>query len=66
MFKATCDNHIPVNPPTKKTNIYAIDHANTTSTFNAPFISVSVQFTTLIVAGKEIIIVIVLYSDLLL
>jgi len=66
IFKATCDNHIPVKPPIKKTNIYAIDQANTTSTFKAPLINVSVQLTTLIVAGNEIIIVIVLYNDLLL
>jgi hypothetical protein len=55
-----------VKPPTKNTRIYAIDQAKTTSTFNAPLINVNVQLTTLIVAGKEIIIVIVLYKDLLL
>jgi hypothetical protein len=37
-----------------------MDQANTASTFKAPLINVSVQLTTLIVAGKEIIIVIVL------
>ena len=46
--------------------MYAIDQANTTSTFKAPLIKVSVQLTTLIVAGNDIIIVIVLYKDLLL
>jgi len=66
MFKATWDNHIPVKPPTKNTNIYAIDQANTTSNLRAPFINVNVQLTTFIVAGREIIIVIVLYNDLLL
>jgi hypothetical protein len=65
-FKATWDNHIPVNPPTKNTKIYAIDQAKTASTFKAPLTNVSVQLTTLIVAGNEIIIVIVLYNDLLL
>jgi len=36
------------------------------SFFNEPFINVNVQLTTLIVAGIEIIIVIVLYSARLL
>jgi hypothetical protein len=49
-----------VKPPTIKTKMYAIENNNTISTFNAPFNNVNVQFTILIVAGNEIIIVIVL------
>jgi hypothetical protein len=65
-FKPTWDNHIPVKPATKKKKIYETIHNKAASIFNAPFANVKVQFTTLIVAGKEIIIVIVLYIVLLL
>jgi hypothetical protein len=66
MFSPICDNHIPVKPPTVKTNKYATANIKDVSTFKAPFSSVKVQFTTFIVAGNEIIIVIVLYNDRLL
>jgi|GEM_PF-6045138 hypothetical protein len=66
MFKPTCDSHIPVKPPTVKTSKYANVNIKAVSIFNAPFNSVSVQFTTFIVAGKDIIIVIVLYKARLL
>jgi len=66
MFKLTWDNHIPVTPATKKKRIKDTIAKNTISTFNAPLTSVKVQFTTLIVAGIEIIIVTVLYKARLL
>ena len=65
-FKLTCDNHIPVKPATKNKNKNEIENINGKSTFKAPFNKDKVQFTTLIVAGIEIIIVIVLYIVLLL
>lgn len=58
--KLTCDNHIPVNPATKKKKIKEITPAVTGSIRKAPFIRLNVQLTTLIVAGSEIIIVNVL------
>jgi len=61
-FNATCDNHIPVNPPPKKNKINENENNNATSHFIAPFNKVKVQFTTLTVAGKEIITVTVLYK----
>jgi hypothetical protein len=66
IFKLTWDNHIPVNPATKKKKIKEIDAYRAASTFKAPFNKLNVQFTTLIVAGSEIIIVIVLYKARLL
>ena len=66
MFKLTCDNHMPVNPATKKNKINETIATSITSTFKALVTKVKVQFTTLIVAGNEIIIVIVLYSARLL
>jgi hypothetical protein len=65
-FKLTWDNHIPVKPPDKKNKIKANVNNKATSHFNAPFNKVIVQLTILIVAGKEIITVIVLYKALLL
>jgi|TARA_B110000503_G_C7163853_1_gene420972 hypothetical protein len=65
-FKATWESHIPVKPPTTKTTIYAIQKYNSKLTFKAPLNKESVQFTIFIVAGKDIITVIVLYKDLLL
>jgi hypothetical protein len=66
MFKLTCDNHIPVKPATKKKKINDITPYKIKLFLIIPFKSVNVQFTTFIVAGKDIIIVIVLYKDLLL
>lgn len=66
IFKLTCDSHIPVNPATKKKNIKEIEAYKAASTFKAPFSRLKVQLTTLIVAGREIIIVIVLYKARLL
>ena len=43
------------------TDHLSIENNNGKSIFNAPFTKESVQFTILIVAGKEIIIVILLY-----
>jgi hypothetical protein len=60
MFKLTCDNHIPVTPATKNKKINDTTAIKTISTFKAPLTSVNVQFTNLIVAGIEIIIVTVL------
>jgi hypothetical protein len=65
IFKLTCDNHIPVNPATKKKKINDIEAYKAASTFRAPFNKLNVQLTTFIVAGSEIIIVSVLYSALL-
>ena len=65
-FKPTCESHIPVKPPTKKTKIYEIAAKSAASILIAPLNNVNVQLTNLIVAGKEIIIVIVLYIFLLL
>jgi hypothetical protein len=59
-FKATCDNHIPVKPPPKKNKIKEKEKRRATSHFKAPLSNVIVQLTTLTVAGKEIITVIVL------
>lgn len=66
MFRLTCDNHIPVKPATKKNKIKDTNAKKIISTFNAPFTNVNVQFTTLIVAGIDIIIVTVLYKARLL
>jgi hypothetical protein len=55
-----------VKPDTKKNNIYDMANNKAASTFRAPFTKVNVQLTTLIVAGREIVIVIVLYKVLLL
>jgi len=65
-FKLTCDNHIPVKPATKNNNKNDNENKNGKSIFKAPLTNDNVQFTTLIVAGIEIIIVIVLYIVLLL
>jgi len=65
-FSATCDNHIPVKPPPKKNKINENENNKATSHFKAPFNNVKVQFTTLTVAGREIITVMVLYKALLL
>jgi hypothetical protein len=66
MFKLTCDNHIPVKPATRKNKINDMIPSRIRLFFIIPLTNVYVQLTTLIVAGSEIIIVIVLYSDLLL
>jgi len=66
MSKLTCESHIPVKPATKKNKIKDITAKKTKSFFKAPFNKVKVQFTTFMVAGIEIIIVIVLYKALLL
>jgi hypothetical protein len=55
-----------VKPATKNNNKKEIENKNGKSIFKAPLTSDSVQLTTLIVAGIEIIIVIVLYIVLLL
>jgi hypothetical protein len=55
-----------VTPATKNKNIKETTPIKTTSIFRAPFTSVKVQLTTLIVAGIEIIMVTVLYKALLL
>jgi hypothetical protein len=49
-----------VKPATKKNKINDINDINIKSFFIAPFTKVNVQFTTFIVAGIDIIIVIVL------
>ncbi|MCB1712104.1 MAG: hypothetical protein KDH96_06415 [Candidatus Riesia sp.] len=54
-----------MNPATKKNNIKEIIDNKTKSVCSAPFNKVNVQLTTFMVAGIEIIIVIVLYSALL-
>jgi len=66
MLRLTCDNHIPVTPATKNKNMNETTPIKTISTFKAPLTKVNVQFTTLIVAGIDIIIVTVLYKALLL
>jgi hypothetical protein len=66
MFKLTCESHIPVNPATKKNAINDITDKNIRSFFKDPLIRVNVQLTTLMVAGIEIIIVMVLYNARLL
>jgi hypothetical protein len=55
-----------VNPATKNKRINEPDAKKIKSFLKLPFTKVNVQFTTLIVAGIEIIIVIVLYKALLL
>lgn len=61
IFRLTWDNHIPVNPATKKNIMKEIVAKKIRSDLIAPLTSVNVQLTTLIVAGILIIIVIVLY-----
>ena len=58
---AVASDHIPVNPATVKKNMYEIANNIGPSNLRAPLTSESVQFTILMVAGKEIIIVMVLY-----
>lgn len=64
MFRPTCDNHIPVRPPDKKKKKKATNHKKGRRTIRNPFSTVRVQLTTLTIAGREIITVIVLYIDL--
>jgi hypothetical protein len=66
MSKLTCDSHIPVRPATKKKKIKEVILYSIKLFRNIPFNNVYVQFTTFIVAGNDIMIVIVLYKDLLL
>jgi hypothetical protein len=66
MFKLTCESHIPVKPATKKKKIKEIQDSKAGLINKAPLTKLKVQFTTLIVAGRDIIIVIILYRDLLL
>jgi len=66
ILRLTCDSHIPVNPATKKNKIKEITEKKIKSLRNEPLTKVKVQLTTLIVAGIDIIIVIVLYNARLL
>lgn len=51
-----------MKPPTRKNRMYATVNRKAVSMRTALLAKVSVQFTTLIVAGREIIIVTVLYK----